>query len=201
MANKKRVIFFKSDDGALHETEEACDRANNLLAAKPRILEMLASENPDAVPFTPEFVADWMIKSAPDLAQLLSNLLPPVEKAPRKPRRTKAEIQAEAQAKADFPEGQGAAPEVQGDVTPEGQGATPEAQGDVTPEGQGATPEAQGDVTPEGQGATPEAQGDVTPEGQGAVDPAKSAPAINSDNGSILDLGDDTPFQALATAS
>ena len=171
MANKKRVIFFKSDDGALHETEEACDRANNLLAAKPRILEMLASENPDAVPFTPEFVADWMIKSAPDLAQLLSNLLPPVEKAPRKPRRTKAEIQAEAQAKADFPEGQGAAPEVQGDVTPEGQGATPEA------------------------------QGDVTPEGQGAVDPAKSAPAINSDNGSILDLGDDTPFQALATAS
>lgn len=75
MANKKRVIFFKSDDGALHETEEACDRANNLLAAKPRILEMLASENPDAVPFTPEFVADWMIKSAPDLAQLLSNLV------------------------------------------------------------------------------------------------------------------------------
>lgn len=97
------VTFFRSGDGVLHETEQACLIRNFTLEARPKIKASL-TENAMFLKDQPELldvdaVCNWVIKCTPEILAILTTLVTPIDE-PRRRRRTKADIALEKAAQA-----------------------------------------------------------------------------------------------------
>lgn len=99
----EKVILFRSADGVLHESEDACLTRNFTLHSRPKLMASLTSnasclETQPGV-FHADAICDWVLQCTPEILAILTPLVTPIE-APRRRRRTKADITLEKAAQA-----------------------------------------------------------------------------------------------------
>lgn len=97
----EKVVLYRSVDQELHQTEQACMQRNFELQTRPKVLELIASHDEvsdlQLAPLA-DTVCDFVLKFTPQLVALLQPLVTPLE-APRRARRSKAEVTLEKAAK------------------------------------------------------------------------------------------------------
>ena len=74
------TIKYQSDDGKMHDTEEACKLQNAKLAVAPSVLTLLGEANLK----TNQDVAQWVGQHASELHAILTPAQPKKARAPRK---------------------------------------------------------------------------------------------------------------------
>ena len=99
----EKVVLFRSADGVLHESEQACLFRNFAIDSRPKLMTSLTSNavclDKEPGVFSAEAICDWVLKCTPEILSILTPLVVPVE-PPRRGRRTKAEMALDKAAQA-----------------------------------------------------------------------------------------------------
>ena len=99
----EKVILYRSVDGDLHPTEQACLARNFALETKPKIMALIERHDETSetqlVPADSDAICKFILQFTPELVALMQPLVTPVD-APKRARRSKAELALEKAAQA-----------------------------------------------------------------------------------------------------
>ena len=101
----EKVVLYRSVDQELHQTEQACLARNFALQTRPQVMALIEKHGNKTgsgvavEAMNVEEICDFILSATPELVALLQPLVSPLD-APRRARRTKAELTLEKAAKA-----------------------------------------------------------------------------------------------------